>query len=70
MHHFDKSGCGCHEHHQLSHHSGGHCRASGMPHRHFMSKEETIKHLEEYLQQLQSEAKGVEEYINKLKTEK
>ena len=38
--------------------------------RRFFTKEETIKQLEKYLEQLQSEAKGVEEHINHLKSAK
>ena len=35
--------------------------------RRFISREEIIARLEEYLKQLQSEAKGVEEHISELK---
>jgi hypothetical protein len=37
--------------------------------RHFISKEEIITKLQEYLNQLQAEAKGVEEHIDALKKE-
>ena len=47
-----ESDCGCHQHH-------GEMRF----HRHFKSREEMIKVLKEYLEQLQAEAKGVEECI-------
>ena len=54
-------GCGCH-------------RGGGMHHghgefmqRHFISKDEVIAKLEEYLKQLQAEAQGVEERIAELK---
>ena len=48
--------CGCHQHH------------GGMGfHRRFVSREEIISKLEEYLKQLQAEAKGVEERIAELK---
>ena len=48
--------CGCHQHH------------SGMRfQRHFISHEEIITRLEEYLNQLQAEAKGVEERIAEMK---
>ena len=48
--------CGCHQHH------------GGMRfHRHFISREEIIIRLEEYLKQLQAEAKGVEERIAEMK---
>ena len=55
--------CGCH-------------RGGGMHHGHgefmqrrFISKEEVIAKLEEYLAQLQVEARGVEEHIAELKKE-
>jgi hypothetical protein len=48
--------CGCHQHH------------GGMGfHRRFISQDEVINRLEEYLKQLQAEAKGVEEKIVELK---
>ena len=48
--------CGCHQHH------------GGMGfHRRFVSREEIAARLEEYLKQLQAEAKGVEERIAELK---
>jgi hypothetical protein len=62
-------GCGHHAGHgstESSHH-GGCCCTSGHGNRHFFTQEEMIKHLEDYLKQLQSEAKGVEEHIEKLK---
>ncbi len=37
--------------------------------RHFISKDEVIAKLEEYLKRLQAEAKGVEEHIGALKKE-
>lgn len=56
-HHHGNCGCGCHQHH------------GGMGfHRRFVSREEVINNLEEYLKQLQAEAKGVEERIAELKT--
>lgn len=54
--HHEGCGCGCHEHH-----------GSMGFHRHFISREEIISRLEEYLEHLQSEAKGVEEHIAELK---
>ena len=51
-----RCGCGCHQHH-------GDMRF----HRHFISREEIISNLEEYLKQLHSEAKGVEERIAEMK---
>jgi hypothetical protein len=48
--------CGCHQHH------------GGMGfHRRFISQAEVISRLEEYLKQLQAEAKGVEERIAEMK---
>ncbi len=49
--------CGCHHHENMGFH------------RRFVSREEIIERLEDYLKQLQAEAKGVEEHIAKLKTE-
>lgn len=57
--------CGCH-------HGGGmhHRPDFGLfGHRRFISKEEVITHLEEYLKQLKAEAAGVEEHIAELKKE-
>jgi hypothetical protein len=48
-------------HHPRGHHGPGH----GF--RRFPTREEIIAQLEEYLKQLQAEAKGVEEHIEKLK---
>ena len=73
MHHHQESGACCHGHGESGHHQGGCCCHSGYSGhggRHFYSQEERIQHLEEYLKQLQAEAKGVEEHINKLKSEK
>lgn len=46
---------------------GMHHGHGGMLKRHFTSKGEIITKLEEYLEQLQSEVKGVEEHIAELK---
>ena len=52
------------------HHGGGmHHGHSGMLKRHFKSKEEIIAKLEDYIKQLQSEARGAEEHIAELKKE-
>ena len=52
------------------HHGGGrHHGHGGMMKRHFTSKAEIAAELEEYLKQLQAEARGVEEHIAKLKKE-
>jgi cell division protein FtsB len=48
-------------------HHGSHFGSFG--HRRFISKEEVIAHLEEYLKQLKAEATGVEEHIAELKKE-
>jgi hypothetical protein len=64
---------GYHGHHEHGgHHDGCRCRChhshGGMGfHRHFISQEERIARLEDYLKQLQAEAKGVEEKIAELK---
>ncbi len=77
-HHHEDCGCGHHGHRshmgEQHHHEGCGCR--GHHHgrgfgpgfeRRFISKEEVIAQLEEYLKQLQAEAKGVEERIAELK---
>ena len=72
--HSGDCGCGGHEHHGMYrewHHHGGcncGCHRGGMRfHRHFIPREELINQLEEYLKQLQAEAKDVEERIAELK---
>ena len=55
-------GCGCGGHHGGMHHGHG-----AFMHRRFISKDEVVAKLEEYLEQLQEEAKGVEEHIAELK---
>lgn len=70
MHHTSECGCGHHAHagHGMGgHHHGGCCSGPGVSRRHFFTQEEIIEHLEEYLKQLQAEAKGVEEHIKRLK---
>lgn len=62
-HHSRGCCCGCH-------HVGGRYHGHGeFMQRRFISKEEIITKLQEYLNQLQAEAKGVEEHINALKKE-
>ena len=62
-HHSRGCSCGCH-------HVGGRYHGHGESmHRHFISKEEIMTKLQEYLSQLQAEAKGVEEHIVALKKE-
>ena len=77
MHHYNECGSGHHSHHGHGgadyYHRGGGCSCSygcgGSYHgRHFYTREEMLKHLEEYLEQLKAEAKGLEEHINKLKS--
>jgi len=55
-HHRGGCGCGCHQQH-------GDLRFN----RHFISREEMVSNLEEYLKQLKAEAKGVEERIAEMK---
>ena len=69
-------GCGGHEHHGVDrewHHQVG-CSCGCHQHhggigfqRQFVSREEILSKLEEYLKQLQAEAKGVEERIAEMK---
>ena len=76
MHHDNQCGCGHHSRQghggMAPHHGGGGgcCCSGGFQGRHFYTQEEMLTHLEGYLKQLQAEAKGVEEHINKLKTGK
>jgi hypothetical protein len=64
LHHSSGCDCGCHcgcgSHH-------GSCFAPGFGQRRFISKEEIITCLEEYLKQLRAEAAGVEERIAEFK---
>jgi len=55
--------CCCHPRTGMHHGHGGTFA------RHFTSREEIIAKLDEYLKQLQSEARGVEEHIAELKKE-
>ena len=62
-------GCWHHAGHSsigMLHHQGG-CCTSGYGQRRFLSREEMLDNLQEYLKQLQLEAKGVEEHIEQLK---
>lgn len=63
MHQGGHCHCGCH--HGGGMHHGSHFGSFG--YRRFISKEEVIAHLEEYLKQLKAEATGVEEHIAELK---
>jgi hypothetical protein len=67
MHHSGGCCCGCGCHHGGGMHHGPDFGLFG--HRRFISKEEVITHLEEYLKQLKAEAAGVEEHIAELKKE-
>ena len=69
-----QTGCGhgqpFHHHSQEHlHHPHGCCHTFGPRMRRFPTKEEIIPRLEEYLKQLNLEAKGVEERIAELKKE-
>lgn len=66
MHHEIECGCGQHGHGERPGMDYGH---GGFMQRHFISKEEIMTKLQEYLNQLQAEAKGVEEHIGALKKE-
>ena len=62
-------GCGHGAHHTPSggeHHQQSCCRGGFGPRR-FFTREETIAQLEEYLNSLKAEAKGLEEHIAELK---
>jgi len=65
------SECGCGHRAQHTPRSEGHhhqgCCTPGFGHRRFLTREETIAQLEEYLTYLQAEAKGLEEHIAELK---
>jgi hypothetical protein len=78
MHHGDDCGCGGHGGESGGMHHGGGCCCGGhgeghhiggmgMGFRRFISRDEIISRLEEYLKNLQAEAKGVEERIAELK---
>ena len=71
MCHTSECGCGHPAHHSTSRGAGHHgeqcCCAMGYPHRHFPTREEVIAQLDEYLKNLQAEAKGVQERIDELK---
>jgi hypothetical protein len=61
-------GCGHPVHHaqaMVGHQWG--CCAHGYPPRHFPTREEIIAQLEQYLKDLQAEAKGVEERLAEFK---
>ena len=71
-HHSQGNDCGCghHAHHPIrgeGHHTRDCCCAPGFGRRRFLTREEIIGQLEEYLKQLRAEAKGVEERIAELK---
>jgi hypothetical protein len=72
MCHHPDYGCEQHFHHagQRSwHHRWGCCCGPAYIPRQFPTREEIVEELEEYLKQLQAEAKGVEERITELKKE-
>jgi len=66
------SECSCghptpHAPQSVGHHSWGCCCTPSHPLRRFPAKEEVVVQLEEYLKNLQAEAKGVEEHIAELR---
>ena len=69
-HHSD---CGCerHAYTERGHHYHESCGFShyGYSPRRFPTREETIQEMEDYLKQLQTEAKGVEERLSEMKKE-
>ena len=68
MCHTGECGCGHQAHHAPrggGHHQG--CCGGGSGHRRFFTREETIAQLEEYLNFLKAEVKGLEEHIAELK---
>ena len=76
QHHGGECGCSGHGEHHRHHDHGGHCGCGcegkawgpGSPfRRRFPTREERIAWLEEYLKDLQAEAKGVEERIAEMK---
>ena len=76
MHNMSECNCGCHGHHgdhghhgynRTSQHQHGCCCGSNHGIRQFQTKEEILTELEEYLEQLKAEAKGVEERIAEFK---
>ena len=68
-HHGHHGHQGHHGHDTESHHGRGGCCCHSGGHfgRHYYSKEEMISRLENYLEQLRAEAKGVEEHLEQLK---
>jgi len=72
MCHPSEYGCRHHGHHTpggVGHHHRECCCILSYPLRHFLTREEVIAQLEEYLKNLQAEAKGVEERIAELRKE-
>ena len=72
MCHDSNCGCGGHGHHEVSRagiHGSDCCSMHGHGKRRFFSHKEVIAKLEEYLNDLRSEIKGVEERIAELKKE-
>jgi len=69
-HHSD---CGCERHvyAERGHYHRGGCGCSyhGYSPRHFPTREEAIQEMEDYLKQLQAEAKGVQERLSEIKKE-
>lgn len=65
--------CGCEHHGHHSQHGRGHhygdCCSHGFGRRRFPTREEIISEMEEYLEELRAEIKGVEEHLAELKKE-
>lgn len=69
-----QSECGCEQHpgHRVGpvlHHRGGCCCGSAQGPRRFISRDEMVKQLDEYLGQIRAETRGVEERIAELRKE-
>ncbi|MBN2076437.1 MAG: hypothetical protein JW762_12880 [Dehalococcoidales bacterium] len=67
--HHHHGGCGCAKHSQPHQTHGCGCHHHGYLTRRFPTREEMISEMEEYLKQLQAEAKGVEERLAEMKKE-
>jgi len=62
--------CGCsHQAHHATRGGGHHqsCCGGDLGHRRFFTREETVAQLEDYLNSLKAEVKGLEEHIAELK---
>ena len=62
--------CGCRQQVHHADQGGGHhqgCCDEGFGHRRFLTQEETLAQLEDYLSSLRAEVQGLEEHITELK---